>query len=101
DDRHAAIGPSHFMKSGLDAEAVERIWTHSVLPYVEECLYGQHDRLSEFDLDALRKSDGPGTPQADGEPPDEHAPTRADGGPPVEQATQARDDPGDGSVAER
>ncbi|MCY3925442.1 MAG: AAA family ATPase [bacterium] len=101
DDRHAAIGPSHFMKSGLNAEAVERIWTHSVLPYVEECLYGQHDRLSEFDLDALRKSDGPGTPQADGEPPDEHAPTRADGGPPVEQATQARDDPGDGSVAER
>ena len=80
-DRHVAIGPSHFMTHGLDDEAVERIWTHSVLPYVEECLFGQHDRLSEFDLDALRKSGGPGTPQADGELPDEHgAQTRHDSG---------------------
>jgi len=81
DDRHAAIGPSYFMKPGLDDEAVERIWTHSVLPYVEECLYGQHDRLSEFDLDALRTSGGLGAPQADGAPPDEHqAPSRDDSG---------------------
>ncbi|MCY3850846.1 MAG: AAA family ATPase [Acidimicrobiaceae bacterium] len=101
DDRHAAIGPSHFMKSGLDDETVERIWTHSVLPYVEECLYGQHDRLSEFDLDKLRASSGPGAPQADGEPPDEHAPTGADGEPRVEQDREAREDPGDGSVAGR
>ena len=35
-DRHAAIGPSYFMKNDLDATAVKRIWKHSVLPYVEE-----------------------------------------------------------------
>ena len=35
DDRHAAIGPSYFMKDGLDETAVERIWKHSVLPYVD------------------------------------------------------------------
>ena len=50
DDRHAAIGPSYFMKDGLDETAVERIWKHSVLPYVEERLFGEGDRLGQFDL---------------------------------------------------
>ncbi len=55
DDRHAAIGPSYFMKPDLDEAAAERIWTHSVLPYIEERLFGSDERLGEFDLDALRK----------------------------------------------
>lgn len=55
-DRHAAIGPSYFMrKKGLDTEMVEIIWEHNVLPYVEEQLYGEHDRLGDFDLDRLRR----------------------------------------------
>ena len=53
-DRHAAIGPSYFMKEGLDETAVRRIWKHSVRPYIEERRYGQGD-LSEFDLDKLRE----------------------------------------------
>ncbi len=55
DDRHAAIGPSYFMKDNLDDEAVERIWKHSVLPYIEERRYGDEDRAGEFDLKALRR----------------------------------------------
>ena len=51
DDRHAAIGPSYFMKEDLDEDAVRRIWKHSVLPYIEELLFGQGDRLGEFDLE--------------------------------------------------
>ena len=54
DDRHAAIGPSYFMKDDLDEAAVERIWKHSVLPYIEERLFGQDGRLGEFQLDMLR-----------------------------------------------
>ena len=54
EDRHAAIGPSYFMKDNLDDEAVERIWKHSVLPYIEERRYGDEDRAGEFDLKALR-----------------------------------------------
>ena len=50
DDRHAAIGPSYFMKKNLSTEAVERIWRHSVRPYVDECLFGDSDRIREFDL---------------------------------------------------
>ena len=56
DDHHAAIGPSYFMRRKLDDAAVERIWKHAVLPYVEEHLFGQRDRLGEFALEALRRA---------------------------------------------
>ena len=55
EDRHAAIGPSYFMKDDLNEEAVRRIWKHSVLPYIEERRFGESDSLGEFDLDRLRR----------------------------------------------
>ena len=61
DDHHAAIGPSHFMRTDLDDAAVQRIWNHNVLPYIEEHLFGERDRLREFALDKLR---GAGTPNS-------------------------------------
>ena len=54
DERRAAIGPSYFMKRDLDDDMVRLIWEHNVRPYVEEHLYGAHDRLAEFDLDRIR-----------------------------------------------
>ena len=54
DDRHAAIGPSHFMKPALNRDMVERTWTHSVLPYLEERLFGSDERMEEFALSRLR-----------------------------------------------
>ena len=53
-DRQAAIGPSYFMKPALDDDKVRLIWQHNVLPYVEEHLFGEHDRLAEFELERLR-----------------------------------------------
>ena len=53
-DRQAAIGPSYFMKKDLDDKTVELIWKHSVLPYIEERLYGEDNRLDEFGFDRLR-----------------------------------------------
>ena len=61
DDRHAAIGPSYFMKDGLGDEVVRRVWRHSVLPYIEERFFGDADRLDEFDLDKLRPPKAPGS----------------------------------------
>ena len=58
DDRQAAIGPSYFLRERLDEEMVGLIWEHNVLPYIEERLYGQHERLAEFELDALRREYG-------------------------------------------
>lgn len=52
-DRHAAIGPSYFMKKNLDMKMVKRIWKHSVLPYVEERLFGDDDRIRNFSLKNL------------------------------------------------
>ncbi len=60
DDRSAAIGPSYFMKENLDDAAVERIWKHSVRPYVEERLFGEGDRIGEFDLQRLMNEGAPG-----------------------------------------
>ena len=57
DDRQAAIGPSYFMKKDLDEGKARLIWEHNVLPYVEEHLYGQADRLSEFGFDKLRQAE--------------------------------------------
>ena len=55
-DRHAAIGPSYFMKDGLDEAHVRRIWKHSVLPYIEERRFGGDKVGEEFDLDTLRRA---------------------------------------------
>ena len=68
-DRHLAIGPSHFMRKDLDEEWVDLIWNHSILPYIEEQLFGQEERLSEFNLATLR---------AEIEPPDAGADTDDD-----------------------
>ena len=54
EDRHAAIGPSYFMKEDLDEEDVRRIWEHSVIPYIEERLFGIDITLDAFDLDKLK-----------------------------------------------
>ena len=53
-DRDIAIGHSHFLKSDLDDEWIERIWRHSILPYLAEQLFGQEGRLEAFTLDRLR-----------------------------------------------
>ena len=72
DDRHAAIGPSYFMKDGLDEAWVKLIWEHSVLPYIEERRFGGDEVSEEFDLDRLRQeavggSETSGDAQAEGE----------------------------------
>ena len=66
DDRHAAIGPSYFMKEGLNEDAVKRIWKHSVLPYIEERLFGDSNRTADFDLDKLKQTGISDEAQEDG-----------------------------------
>ena len=77
-DRHAAIGPSYFMKPGLDEAKVELIWRHSVLPYIEERLFGEgEERIGEFDLDKLRPAVTSGS-QPDSESQDENGTQNGD-----------------------
>lgn len=53
DYKHAAIGPSYFMKDGLRKEDVPRIWKHSVLPYIEELLFGDDTKIQQLQLKGL------------------------------------------------
>ena len=58
DDTEAAIGPSYFLlkdPDSLSEERIQRIWDHAVLPYLQERLMGEPDRLREFHLDLLRE----------------------------------------------
>ena len=71
ENREAAIGPSYFMKDDLDEERVGRIWEHDVLPYIEEQLYGQHERLAEFALGGLRREAAGAGSEGDGDTADE------------------------------
>jgi MoxR-like ATPase len=54
EDRHLAIGPSHFLRSDLDSNWVELIWEHSVMPYLAEQFFGNEERLEDFRLPVLR-----------------------------------------------
>lgn len=63
---HIAIGPSYFMREGLTEEGFERIWNHSIRPYLAEVLFNDPNRLAEFDLAKLRNPDAPAQP--DGTP---------------------------------
>ncbi len=53
-DANLGIGPSHFLRPDLDERWVQLIWSHSVLPYLEEQFLGQIDRLRVFELARLR-----------------------------------------------
>ena len=66
DAAEAAVGPSYFMQERLDEEKVGRIWKHSVLPYIEERLFGASGVADEFALEKLRReARGGGAPQDD------------------------------------
>ena len=66
EDRHAAIGPSYFMRDDLDEETAERIWKHSVLPYIEERRFGGEAVSDEFSLNSLRRGASESTAPSEG-----------------------------------
>ena len=75
-DRQIAIGPSYFMHKDLDEEWLGLIWKHSIIPTIEEQLFGQTERLAAFDLAKLRAEL---QPQASD--PDDGAPEDSDAAP--------------------
>ena len=89
-ERHLAVGPSHFMKPNLTTKWVERIWSHSVLPYLEEHFFGEPDRIGNFTLDKLRGRMQPG---ADSMPNDTSDTDLTETTSPGTEATDATSDP--------
>lgn len=61
---HLQIGHSHFMKTDLDAAALQRIWTYGVYPMIEDQLYGREGLLETFTWHRVLKDYGPGSAKA-------------------------------------
>ena len=53
-DKNLAIGPSHFMRPVLNESIIERIWTHSIVPYIEDNFFDNHDDLQPFTFQQLK-----------------------------------------------
>ena len=59
--REAAVGPSHFMKLGLDDLRAKRIWDHAVRPYIDEISFGQSaDQFMDFTFERPVAAASPG-----------------------------------------
>lgn len=56
DDPDYAIGPSLFMRPGLDEDGLRRVWAWSVMPYLQEYYFDQQPKadLWAWDGDLLR-----------------------------------------------
>lgn len=50
---HLQLGPSHFMKTGLDEVTLRRIWEYNIEPFVEDQLFGDQEQIDEFRFDAV------------------------------------------------
>lgn len=58
-DLHQGIGPSHFMPSdpsSLNEELIKRVWKHSVLPYIEDYYFDDHEEIEKFTYESVRNS---------------------------------------------
>lgn len=51
---HLQVGPSHFMKKGLDEVMLRRVWDYNVFPYIEDQLFGEPAKISRFTLEHVR-----------------------------------------------
>ena len=52
---HLLLGPSHFMKQGLDEEAMRRIWKYNIEPFIEDQFFGDRDQIEYFSFDQVHK----------------------------------------------
>ncbi|MFN3219817.1 MAG: DUF4357 domain-containing protein [Acidimicrobiales bacterium] len=50
---HLLIGPSHFMKKGLDVDAMRRIWAYNIEPFIEDQFFGDRDKIKSFRFDEV------------------------------------------------
>ena len=50
---HLLLGPSYFMKPGLDEERLRDIWTYQIEPLIEDVFFGQTERINSYRFDAV------------------------------------------------
>lgn len=50
---HLQIGPSHFMRTGLNEAGLARIWAYNIFPFIEDQFFGDADKIDEYRFDAV------------------------------------------------
>ena len=55
---HLQLGPSHFMKTDLNAGGFKRVWKYNIEPFIEDQLFGKPDKIKQFRLDAVLRKHG-------------------------------------------
>lgn len=45
---HLQLGPSYFMKKGLDKDSLRRIWEYNIEPFIEDQFFGDSARIERF-----------------------------------------------------
>ena len=80
---HLCLGPSHFMESNLDEEAVRRIWEYDIRPSIEDQFFGDRDLINKFQFDRVYEryleSSGISDEAEAGEAPEAHNGADPDG----------------------
>lgn len=51
---HLQLGPSHFMKAGLDDEKLRRIWEYNIEPFIEDQFFGDPGQIDHFRFAAVK-----------------------------------------------
>ena len=52
---HLLLGQSHFMKQGLDEEAMRRIWKYNIEPFIEDQFFGDREQIEYFRFDQVHE----------------------------------------------
>ena len=50
---HLLLGPSHFMKQGIDDEEMRRIWQYNIEPFIEDQFFGDRQQIDYFRFDTV------------------------------------------------
>ena len=45
---HLQLGPSHFMRSGLDEKRLGQIWKYNIEPFIEDQFFGDPSQIDRF-----------------------------------------------------
>ena len=73
---HLQLGPSHFMKPGLNEGGFERVWEYNIEPFIEDQLFGRTDKIKQFRLDAVLGRHGRGETAREADLTEDSKPTR-------------------------
>ena len=50
---HLLLGPSYFMKAGIDEEQLRRVWRFQIEPLIEDLFFGQSEHAAQFHFDQV------------------------------------------------